>query len=859
MSDLHDSQSLRRRVIAWFVLVIGLVSTAAGIGWWRVYEAMHSRATSEAQRAVDLVRTQLESADTVYASMTRACVSVLEAEALALGAPSLGAQVTLTNRSVPELRFGNEVINERYELVDKVVARLGGTATFFVKSGDEFVRVSTNVKKADGTRAIGTILDPQGPAIAEVRKGLAFTGLVQILGRSYYTHYKPISDAQGSTIGVYYAGYPIETLEQLARALRDVRVLEHGYVALCNANSEVLYHSSNMDDNARQALPVELRKDQGALFTMGEHEVQVVPYAQWQFRIVTSLYRPDLRARTFLLVRESLGILLVVLLVVLLVSWKLAGRLADALELARRSHTLAEEARAQADDARLRAEEARVVAEQASRTKSAFLANMSHELRTPMNAIIGYSEMLDEELEEMEPDEARADLKKIHAAGKHLLSLINDVLDLSKIEAGRMTLYLEEFEVSQLVEDVLATIQPLIAKNGNRLEVRGLQGAGRMRADLTKTRQTLLNLLSNASKFTDQGLIELVVEADETSVRWQVRDSGIGMTDEQMSRLFEAFVQADSSTTRKFGGTGLGLAISRRFVRMMGGEIRVSSQLGQGSVFTIELPRQVVDTEAPPVVQVATQTTPSAQIAGHARILVVDDDPHARELVRRNLTREGFEVLEAADGASGIARAKELKPDVILLDVMMPGRDGWSTLAALKADPDLAHTPVIMSTMLENRELSFAMGAADYMRKPVDWSRLEVMIRRHSPAETRPVLVVEDDPASREMLVRLVQKAGHTAIEARDGREALEILAKQRPQLVLLDLMMPHVDGFDFVERLRSSELGAGIPVLVVTAKSLTPDDIERLTGKVDDVLRKGAFRADELVSRIRSLVTPVK
>jgi DNA-binding response OmpR family regulator len=500
-----------------------------------------------------------------------------------------------------------------------------------------------------------------------------------------------------------------------------------------------------------------------------------------------------------------------------------------------------------------------VAAEQASRTKSAFLANMSHELRTPMNAIIGYSEMLDEELEEIEPDEARADLKKIHAAGKHLLSLINDVLDLSKIEAGRMTLYLEEFEVSQLVEDVLATIQPLIAKNGNRLEVRGLQGAGRMRADLTKTRQTLLNLLSNASKFTDHGLIELVVDADETSVRWQVRDSGIGMTEEQMSRLFEAFVQADSSTTRKFGGTGLGLAISRRFVRMMGGEIRVSSQLGQGSVFTIELPRQVVDTEAPPVVQAATQSTPSAQIAGHARILVVDDDPHARELVRRNLTREGFEVLEAADGASGIARAKELKPDVILLDVMMPGRDGWSTLAALKADPDLAHTPVIMSTMLENRELSFAMGAADYMRKPVDWSRLEAMIRRHSPAETRPVLVVEDDPASREMLVRLVQKAGHTAIEARDGREALEILAKQRPQLVLLDLMMPHVDGFDFVERLRSSELGAGIPVLVVTAKSLTPDDLERLTGKVDDVLRKGAFRADELVSRIRTLVNPVK
>jgi hypothetical protein len=862
-----DSGGVRRKVVAWFVLVAVLVSAAAAFGWWRMHDEIRVRAEAGASRAVELVRAQLASAEGVHGKLAHAAVGYLRSQAAASGPAALGQEVEVAGRRVRELRFGAVRAGDSHALVDSTVELFGGTATLFARSGADFVRVSTNVKREDGSRAIGTILDPAGKAYAAVGEGREFTGLVDILGRSYYTHYAPIFDESQAVVGAYYAGFAVESLAEVERYVRSVRIVDRGFAVVFGPHDEILYASDSLDPALRARMGEVLARLEAAGGRRVEfegHEFTLDVYEPWQFHIVASRYKPDLVRRTFGLVRESLGLMLIVIVIVMAVSWGLAGRLTNALDAARRSREEAEEARQRAEEARVAAEEARVAAEQASRTKSAFLANMSHELRTPMNAIIGYSEMLMEEVEEMEPDEARADLGKIHAAGKHLLSLINDVLDLSKIEAGKMTLHLEDFEVATLVKEVVGTIQPLVAKNGNKLVVTVADGCGAMRADLTKTRQTLLNLLSNASKFTDKGAVELVVSADAQEVRFQVRDTGIGMTEEQLGRLFEAFVQADSSTTRKYGGTGLGLAISRRFCRMMGGDIAVESELGKGSVFTVRLPRHV----RPESQEGATPATTaqgeaarpamvegSTRVAGRARILVIDDDLHARELVQRNLAREGFEVRAAADGATGLEQARAWKPDVILLDVMMPGRDGWEVLAELKADPGLGSTPVIMSTMLENRELSFAMGAADYMRKPIDWTRLEGMLKRHAPEKARPVLVVEDDAASREMLVRLIEKSGLPVRAARDGREALEIVAVERPQLILLDLMMPEVDGFAFVERLRADELGADIPVLVVTAKSLTSEDLQRLNGQVDEILRKGAFRQEELVARIRALV----
>jgi signal transduction histidine kinase/CheY-like chemotaxis protein len=403
------------------------------------------------------------------------------------------------------------------------------------------------------------------------------------------------------------------------------------------------------------------------------------------------------------------------------------------------------------------AQEARVAAEGANRAKSQFLANMSHELRTPLNAIIGYSEMLQEEAADLGYADFTPDLEKINAAGKHLLTLINDILDLSKIEAGRMELYLETFELSTLLQAMEATIRPLVEKNANTLLVHQPDNLGAMRADLTKVRQSLFNLLSNASKFTQRGTISLDVTREAVDgvdrVTFRVSDTGIGMTPEQMAKLFQPFTQADASTMRQYGGTGLGLAITKRFCQMMGGDVTVASQVSQGSTFTIWLPAEVSAPKAQP--------TPSAEpksgalLAGASTVLVIDDDPAVHELLQHFLSKEGFQVTSASGGEEGLRLAKERRPVAITLDLLMPDMDGWAVLTALKADPAVADIPVILLSIMDDKNLGYALGASDYLTKPVDRDRLIAILKKYRGEEpSRPVLVVEDDASTREMLRR---------------------------------------------------------------------------------------------------------
>jgi PAS domain S-box-containing protein len=375
---------------------------------------------------------------------------------------------------------------------------------------------------------------------------------------------------------------------------------------------------------------------------------------------------------------------------------------------------------------------AKEAAEEANRTKSMFLANMSHELRTPLNAILGYSEMLTEEATDLGQDSFVPDLKKIHGAGKHLLSLINDVLDISKIEAGKMDLFLESFEIRPLVDDVTATIQPLVDKNSNALVVACPDGIGAMRADVTKVRQGLFNLLSNASKFTKQGRVTLKVErAQRGATEWvhfAVSDTGIGMTQEQMGKLFQAFSQADASTTRKYGGTGLGLAISRKFCQMMGGDIVVESEPGKGTTFTMSLPAVVVDRKA----ELPQAAEPAAtELAEGTPVLVVDDDPTVHDLMRRFLGKDGFKVIPASSGEEGLRLAHETHPDVIVLDVQMPTMDGFAVLQQLKADPAVKHIPVVLLTMMDQKNLGLSLGATDYLMKPVDRERVASVLKKY--------------------------------------------------------------------------------------------------------------------------------
>jgi signal transduction histidine kinase/CheY-like chemotaxis protein len=481
--------------------------------------------------------------------------------------------------------------------------------------------------------------------------------------------------------------------------------------------------------------------------------------------------------------------------------------------------------------------------ELASEHKSAFLASMSHELRTPLNAIIGYSEMLYETAQDERQDEFLPDLAKIRDAGRHLLGLINDILDLSKIEAGKMDLYLEEVDLAGLVEEVRSIVEPLATANANRLEIVCPGTLRTFYTDRTKLKQSLLNLLSNAGKFTHDGHVKLEVGPGDSEISFIVSDTGIGMTEEQQSRLFQAFSQADVSTTRQYGGTGLGLAITKHFCEMLGGRVAVASTPGRGSTFTITLPNRGRAALA--------AATPEGY--EHAPlVMIVDDDPNARDLLAATVRREGYRVIEATDGETALALAREWHPDVVTLDVLMPRLDGWAVLTAIKSDPELAETPVIIVTVLADRGIAVSLGAAEFLTKPVDRARLAATIRQHVYG-SGVVLVVDDEAESRRITRRHLDRLGWEAAEAADGAAALSWLAQNpRPAMILLDLLMPGMNGFAFLEEIAAHAEWRDIPVVILTAMPLGAAERELLAGRTREVIAKGA---DDLVQMLRRVL----
>lgn len=515
------------------------------------------------------------------------------------------------------------------------------------------------------------------------------------------------------------------------------------------------------------------------------------------------------------------------------------------------------------------ADEARERAEEANRTKSEFLANMSHELRTPLNAIIGYSEILEEDAADQGQDSLINDIKKIRNAGKHLLSLINDVLDLAKIESGKVDLYLESFDVSKMVKDVVDTLQPTCEKNNNKMVVHCPDTIGLMRSDFTKVRQSLFNLLSNASKFTHNGEVKLTVSQEifqaktgETQkfLHFVVQDTGIGMKPEHCKKLFQAFSQADSSTTRKYGGTGLGLAITQNFINMMGGEVFVESEYGVGSTFTLKLPqiaRQIASKDEEFDESTATVSSILINPLQTKTVLVIDDSHHDRKFLHRYLTGEGYNVVMAVNGKQGLQMAKEIVPDMITLDVMMPEMDGWETLVALKNDPFLVNIPVVMSSIIEDRHLAQTLGAVDYLAKPVDKVRLLNVVDKHIARSARgPILVIEDDPDTLEITCDLLVQAGWSIQAAENSIEAIEIIEKCPPVLILLDLMMPEMDGFEVIKKLRYHPQWQLIPIIVITSVELSTSEYAQLSKQVQNIFQKGKYELQDLLNEVNEVVS---
>ncbi len=500
-------------------------------------------------------------------------------------------------------------------------------------------------------------------------------------------------------------------------------------------------------------------------------------------------------------------------------------------------------------------EAARDTAMEATDAKSQFLANMSHELRTPLNAIIGYSEMLSEDAEDAGHEDYLPDLHKINSAGRHLLGLINDILDLSKIEAGKMDVLLEDFRLQDMIDQVASLVQPMALNNNNQITLTIADDLGGMTSDETKIRQCLVNLLSNALKFTENGTIELSVQktmvSDEPWIEFAVRDSGIGMTQEQLGRLFVAFSQADETTSRDYGGTGLGLALTRQFSRLLGGDVDVESTPGVGSVFTIKLPvvapRDGVGT--------ATGSVINPVVPGARSILVIDDEREVYDMLRNELPEPEFSISYAENGTRGIELARSSQPDLITLDIVMPDVDGWSVLQQLKSDPSLRDIPVVVLTLMGDSQMAFALGAAEFITKPVSPARLSALIAQQSNPAAKQVLIVDDEDDSRNLLKRTLTKEGWSIAEARDGIEALENLQQCNPAVVLLDLAMPHMDGFELLKKMRADEKWRSTPVVIVTATDPTKAERTLLSGNVEQILQKGQYSRESLVSDIKSLI----
>ena len=501
--------------------------------------------------------------------------------------------------------------------------------------------------------------------------------------------------------------------------------------------------------------------------------------------------------------------------------------------------------------------------QEASQAKSGFLANMSHELRTPLNSIMGFSEILQgKTFGDLNEKQTRY-VSNIHTSGKHLLGLINDILDLSKVEAGKIELKYEEFSLGDILSECQTLVNTMASKKGISLGFKVENGLSTISADPTRFKQIMYNLLSNAIKFTpDGGVVNIDAKSVNGMMQASVKDTGIGITEEHQDKIFEEFYQVDSSYSKQYKGTGLGLPLTKKLVELHGGKIWLEGEPEKGSTFSFTLPLRAEEEifEAPAVKE--EKISAPVKEEGKLTILVVEDEKQASELLALYLEEAGYQVVCAFDGEEAIEKAKELKPSIITLDIILPKKDGLEVLRELKSLPETKDIPVIIISIVENNELGLSVGAADYLIKPIDKKELISKLGDYSfttkvKEKTVNILVVDDNPKDVELLSSILEPEGFGVIKAYGGKEGIDLAIEKQPDAIILDLLMPKVSGFEVVHRLKKHPKGKDIPIFIYTAKDLNEEEKQSLNDNVISIMQKGKYSKEDLlkdIKRVRKL-----
>ena len=855
----------------WLSIIASLLLGASAFTLLRVRGVIEDFAESRIKGEVEQVVEKFAIIDSLLEGWLLRSLDRLKTQSMADGQPSLDLDQRelisggTGNRSVPILRFGEVKISSQAKTLINLSEDTKTSKTVFVRDGDQMVRLITSIETKEGDSAVATLLDPEGPVLPKLLQGKIYKGLARILGTLYYTQYVPIFDESNEVIGAWYAGYQIASIgDAIRKSVQKAELSDQTHLFVVDDDDRILYSSEDSPKpllTEVSTLARELPMDQTSVVpsvVFDDYRYRFIPFKPWGMQVVSARSQSTVNE---LALQLSFGIIALQLLAavsVVFLTWFYSRRLSKAL--------------AQGEEARLQAEDA-------NRAKSAFLANMSHELRTPMNAIIGYSEILTEDCEDMEPDEIRDDLNKVLSSAKHLLGLINSVLDLSKVEAGKMTIFAEDISLSGLINEVLASVKPLISKNNNQLSLDlNTSEDDLVNVDVTKLKQIILNLTSNACKFTESGVVKITSRLlqDESGERLQIAvcDSGIGMTEEQLGRLFQDFSQADESTTRKYGGTGLGLALSKRFSQMMHGDIIVTSEVNVGSQFTIDLPRYYSDRKSGSSAghsgmpsnestgALENQSNPDyPTVATLGKVLIIDDDAATRDVIERHLRGDGYAVMSAQNGSEGLQSARTWKPDLIALDINMPGKNGWQVLEEIKKDEDLSDTPVVLiSKDAEGVNLNSVYEQAYCLAKPIDWSLLDGILSQfaNTAGSDQPYFLLIANQF--ELLNQLNDVFDHSDYRVEivsDESSALSLIAKVRPALIIVDMSTQDFNGVSFIESLHRNPSAVRLPVVMMNSQDLPESDQRRLQSRFTGVISSDKLDSSELSDRIASFLPP--